>query len=370
MNPEEAAAAIQTLTEELAKIKTDTQRLSQNQTDEPGGSSRAPITVQMTPQADLSLQTLIPLWGGQESEAAQFFRTIDTVAVMGRWSVEQKRAVLTLKLTGEALLFSQERPAEDTYADLKKHLQDRFVRPKEAGPALKELMSMVQGTEESARSYAERIIRKATYLSGLGYIQPDELLREIFLDGLRQGIGTQVRYAPVGTFAEALTSGERIEKALERNKHIDTKRVHFIQPPSDNESEIDEVVKTKAAPVNYVYTPERGDQQDPHRADGRKRSPGACPNCGQTGHWLNQCPQIRCYRCDRRGHMARGCKETRGRGRERREDWCYNCQRTGHYAKDCPERKGKGNDENHRNRAPRTPTPPRSSGQRKASPNA
>ena len=41
-----------------------------------------------------------------------------------------------------------------------------------------------------------------------------------------------------------------------------------------------------------------------------RREGGTCHNCGKVGHWLSDCPtlaNVRCYRCQGRGHISRNC---------------------------------------------------------------
>jgi cellular nucleic acid-binding protein len=44
---------------------------------------------------------------------------------------------------------------------------------------------------------------------------------------------------------------------------------------------------------------------------------------------------IRCYRCNKNGHIARDCKENSER--------CYRCNQSGHIAKDCTKADDSGN---------------------------
>ncbi len=67
-----------------------------------------------------------------------------------------------------------------------------------------------------------------------------------------------------------------------------------------------------------VDHPQRSERSD--RNHGEQRSGG-----GRGGHRSG--PPVRCYRCNRNGHIARDCRES--------ADRCYKCNNSGHLAKDC-----------------------------------
>ena len=41
-----------------------------------------------------------------------------------------------------------------------------------------------------------------------------------------------------------------------------------------------------------------------------KRLGEICAECGESGHWVRDCPQTRCYACGNRGHVQRNCPES------------------------------------------------------------
>ncbi|CAG9319590.1 unnamed protein product [Blepharisma stoltei] len=57
------------------------------------------------------------------------------------------------------------------------------------------------------------------------------------------------------------------------------------------------------------------------RGDRAQANDGTCFNCGQSGHWANNCKEgdwkDKCYRCGKKGHMKRECTASRSRSRER-----------------------------------------------------
>ncbi|CAG9321248.1 unnamed protein product [Blepharisma stoltei] len=56
-----------------------------------------------------------------------------------------------------------------------------------------------------------------------------------------------------------------------------------------------------------------------------------CFNCGQTGHWANNCKEgdwkDKCYRCGKKGHMKRDCQSSRSRSRSRERNRGRNSSR-------------------------------------------
>ncbi|CAG9332416.1 unnamed protein product [Blepharisma stoltei] len=57
------------------------------------------------------------------------------------------------------------------------------------------------------------------------------------------------------------------------------------------------------------------------RSDRGSISDDTCFNCGQTGHWANNCKEgdwkDKCYRCGEKGHMKRDCESSRSRSRSK-----------------------------------------------------
>lgn len=56
---------------------------------------------------------------------------------------------------------------------------------------------------------------------------------------------------------------------------------------------------------------------------------GRCRGCGKKGHYLYECPDIECYKCLNKGHMAKDCNN---------RVKCRNCGKQGHRAQDCDDR--------------------------------
>lgn len=88
-------------------------------------------------------------------------------------------------------------------------------------------------------------------------------------------------------------------------------------------------------PAGPMPEPERQSRQAPTRVD-RVRpgpatgvnltptapkpalNPGQCPRCKSTSHRLANCPEVTCYRCNTKGHIASSCTNPAGNGGSRR----------------------------------------------------
>ena len=47
------------------------------------------------------------------------------------------------------------------------------------------------------------------------------------------------------------------------------------------------------------------------RCRGVKRELGRCRFCGSEDHFFKRCPEVACYSCEEKGHIARKCKKAR-----------------------------------------------------------
>lgn len=52
-----------------------------------------------------------------------------------------------------------------------------------------------------------------------------------------------------------------------------------------------------------------------------------CRHCGNPGHKVSKCPSVTCFKCQRKGHIARGCPD---------KDPCERCFKTSHVTDRCP----------------------------------
>ncbi|KCV71882.1 hypothetical protein H696_01291 [Fonticula alba] len=68
----------------------------------------------------------------------------------------------------------------------------------------------------------------------------------------------------------------------------------------------------------------------PERPDGR-----LCVLCGVRGHWMQRCPEERCFECSGVGHRARFCPQRTGGLTARRAHRCSRCNALGHQHHQC-----------------------------------
>src|SRR4051794_11980770 len=57
----------------------------------------------------------------------------------------------------------------------------------------------------------------------------------------------------------------------------------------------------------------------------------SCSKCEKNGHWIKECPEIRCFNCNKMGHFKNDCKE-------KKQIQYFNCQEVGHKSPDCPKK--------------------------------
>lgn len=281
-----------------------------------------------TVKRDLSLQNMIRPWGGSENEILleEFLSDLEAVAHSGGWTESDLKLVCRLKVTGRAaaciLAHPELRDAASTFDEYKRVLKERFGELATPAQRLLELNLVMQRQGESALEFADRVRRLGERTVARGQEdgslkwekqQVDSLILAAFIKGLRGEAAAQLHYNPPTNFQEAVSRAARVELYQGSSSRV----INSVEEQGTSQ--------VAAA----MATPGRGSRQ------------------------------IRCFRCNQEGHVARDCAQLR-RGvsrnaregsQEKKKQWkdtnpggapnrpfCFVCGSPWHFARNCPDR--------------------------------
>lgn len=288
-----------------------------------------PVVVKLERPPDLSIQSLLSSWSGGTSEERVdlFLEGFERVAEAGGWGEEHKRVVLLLKVKGEAEVFLRGVGHSKSYGELKAALLGRFKVDRSKVDIRREMFTMKQRVGEGGRQFLDRVREMGVRAAGAGEAIGEELLRDIFIEGLVGNLGSLIRFDPPKTLDLVLEKIRRVER--EGGQALGLVGAARGAPPVATRMEAG-VGSSSSGGACCCVSAQRGGRQ------GLSKNTVRCFRCSEYGHVASRCPGLRCYVCDGRGHLARDCPRRVKGDSQGGVMRCFGCGESGHMARDCP----------------------------------
>lgn len=252
---------------------------------------------------DYGLVSTIQQFDGSKPESlANFFQSLENVGTLSYWSDTERLSIAKLKLSGAALGFMQsEDPTRfSTYENFKTVLTERFADKAPQHCYFQQLSVIQQRKGETIEAFADRVRtlnEKTVRVTANAEVnialrgEADRRALDAFLRGLTGSVGEHTRLKFPTTMREAITTAVAVE--------------HLLRPAQVEIAE-------------------------------RKVFQG----------------EVTCFRCHKKGHISRECKEPSRTERPSNSDpkICWRCGKKGHVRRDCrvrvDESKGRGSASN------------------------
>lgn len=331
---EEALACIELIGQANSQLKDRESVLMRELDDARRVSSRPEGGAERGPKRDLSLQALIKPWAGDATSRplADFLQEVEMVASSGHWTEQDKGLICRMKLSGPALDCMSGRPelAEGSdFETLKTILKSRFDEERSPSDAMGDLYALKQEGGETVKAYSERCVKvgaRAVRYKGQDaktewekeYV--DQLVLAAFVKGLKGEARKVLTFSPPNDIKEAVRVATRVERH-EKEEHL-----------------------SRARPV-YLTTESSVTHMEPRAPDQDLGVRASRETAGRTNNNLprppadeGRPPEVLCYQCGGRGHLARECpSRLRGSKRTDSPGRCFRCQGKGHFARECRE---------------------------------
>lgn len=287
----------------------------------------------------------IPLPEISVEEFHQAWTRFELAAVAKEWDANKQLSVVPALLRGKLVdYYVQLQDGEKTSMKvLKTALMVRSGVAKEPLTAAKLFTDRIQGSQERVGDYG-MALKKAFKEAFPDELVTSAVLLQRFLTGLRPAITQQILLQKQpGNLDEAIKAATAVEYALNFGKGEQTsvyavqtqhddrfKELHtLIQQMSNRFDSLDaqlRVAREETAPrderrVRFSEQSAPRDERRMHfseetaprderrvRFSGQRLASQRCYECGQYGHWKQDCPLVRkCYYCGEVGHFKREC---------------------------------------------------------------
>lgn len=252
-------------------------------------------------------------FGNLDEDIDSWLKNFDRIAIANEWNLEKKRTTLPAFLRDRAAEFyeSLDEDIQDNYGDLCKALRNRFIPKELQSLYYSNLFQACQRDGQTVEDFASEINKLAVRAySDMKREQKDVLIKEHFIQGLKQDIKRFVMLSNPSTFEEAFRSAKREECNNNLAKRKSESACALSENTLENNvKELSEQVRALAIKVDNVS--HRGNFQNrvPFRGRGRVNF-NRGRSYGSTNRNLRTTDgRPICNFCMKVGHIERSCNE-------------------------------------------------------------
>lgn len=315
----------------------------------------------------------IPDWCGdgiKPGDAELYLDRFERVAVRNGWHDEEKKEVLLSKMKGTAERYLRIHGGEfracKEWKEVKALFRKRFSKERDLLADMRTLLKLKRQTMEDYRTYADRCEEAGILAFPIDDLPSEEqregaraVMRRVVLGMFQLGTEAPVRRflkgQNVGELESAVTMAERMSSEYDLGESSHVRQVGRYTAEDEDvpicychrSESLDNLDAVECPSVRKIKLAHRN-QRIPHidhkkgnyherkeNVSGNKVSPKTpCPRCGEHGHWMRDCRRNkieRCHKCGQEDHFLEQCPEIK----------CFSCGEFGHVRRLC--RKGEPN---------------------------
>lgn len=281
---------------------------------------------QSEPLKNPAMLTLIS--AGNESNLNSFFTQLENIAKVAGWDEKYLVTLAKLKIEGKVKDYIENTPQvreEEDFKTFKIAVIDKFCKRKPFVSLLADFSSCRQNPNETVEDFATRLEFLAhqslsVETEGQPAIQESyrrQMILSQFMDGLQLSLRAKLIVTNPKTMEEAKITAQLIEKS-EKLLSSEVNAVHSSTRNSNppQYSELTELIQTTTScyAQSLAKLTAEIESLKLQMAATRETQVAQPQNQGQNS-------QIRCFNCNRFGHMARDCGSSRSQNFNRRNNF-------------------------------------------------
>ena len=251
----------------------------------------------------------------QNGDIQQWVQKFEICAAANGWNDRTKALKVPTLLEGEALAVFLKMKEEDksNYQKVKEALENEFLPEEARFQAMKEFETRKQLPGESPHLFLFNL--KRLVMPGISEDAREQLLLHHFLDGVPVSISRQLRtLADITTVQDALAKARSLMTTLEDCEYRTPEKPAPLDPSETRLSSIEKTLEELVNKISSLSTAEHTTAAVLPRQTAT-RSQKECFRCGRRGHIARDCRSkmvSQCFQCGKRGHTQRECWWSQG----------------------------------------------------------